>query len=69
MTLIAAIPSLRGYFYQSCVIEIHGVEHHLIGVSATNHGVINSVELATYLEDGLVESLQMSMNDRLAQSA
>jgi hypothetical protein len=67
--LIAAIPSLRGYFYQSCVIEVHGVEHHLIGVSANNHGVINPAELASYLEDGLVESLEMSLNDQMARSA
>jgi len=67
VTLVAAIPALRGYFYRSVVLEVHGVEHHLIGVSVKNHGVINPEELATYLADGLVQSLEMSMADQRLQ--
>lgn len=47
----------------------HAGKDFIQGVFATNHGVINPVELANYLEDGLVESLEMSMDSRVAQSA
>lgn len=65
MTLIAAIPTLRNYFYDAYIIEgIGGVEHHVIGLSSTRHGVARGSELSVYLEDTLVGSLQMSLQEK-----
>lgn len=66
LTLFAAIPSLRGYFFEPVVLEIpnangHPVEHMFIGISKNRHGVSHPEELSTYLLQALVESLQMSM--------
>lgn len=63
-TLVAAIPNLREYFFAPCVVEVHGVEHYVIGVSAQTHGVRNAPELAEFLKTTLVESLQASLQER-----
>lgn len=66
MTLIAAIPTLRNYFYDSYVVEVMGVEHHVIGISADRHGVSRPEELSEYLASSLVESLMMTLEARVA---
>ncbi len=68
MTLFAAVPSLREYFFEPEVVEVSDadgkpVEHLFIGVSAARHGVSHPEELATYLQKALVESLQMAVNE------
>ncbi len=74
MTLFAAVPSLREYFFEPEVIEVcdangHPVEHLVIGVSAARHGVSHPEELASYLTKALVESLQMSIAEPERQRA
>lgn len=64
LTLIATIPTLRGYFYEPFVIENRGAENHIIGLSKERHSVARPEELKTYLETSLVESLMMSMEER-----
>jgi len=63
-TLVATIPNLREHFFAPCVVEVHGVEHLVIGVSAKAHNVRNSSELADFLKQMLVGSLQMSLGER-----
>lgn len=69
MTLIAAVPVLREYFYQPCVVEVGGTEHHVIGVSAKRHGVNDPAMLATYLADALVSSLEYGMQSQSSQAS
>jgi len=57
-TLIAAIPNLREHFFAPQVVEVHGVEHLIIGVSASQHNVRNPAELAAFLKTTMVESLK-----------
>lgn len=64
--MVSAIPNLREYFFGPSVVEVHGVEHLVIGVSAKNHGVRNPVELAQFLRTTLVESLELSLKKRKA---
>lgn len=59
-TLIAAIPNLREHFFAPQVVEVHGVEHLVIGVSAAQHNVRSNAELAQFLTSTLVESLRES---------
>jgi hypothetical protein len=63
-TLVAAIPNLREHFFSPCVVEVHGVEHLVIGVSAKAHNVRNTAELAQFLNEMLVESLELSLAER-----
>lgn len=58
VTLVAAIPTLRELFFSSYVAEVNGVEHHVIGIDAERHGVIDPPELAAYLMTIMVESLR-----------
>lgn len=69
MTLIAAVPVLREYFYQSCVVEVGGVEHHIIGVSPARHGVNDPNMLSEYLVESLVASLEVNMQSRASDAA
>lgn len=61
VTLIAAVPSLRSYFFRPAVVEVLGTEHAVIGVSKDRHGVIDGAELAEYMTGSLVSSLEASM--------
>lgn len=56
-TLISAIPNLREHFFAPQVVEVHGVEHFIIGVSATQHNVRSPLELAAFLKSTMVDSL------------
>ncbi len=61
-TLIAAMPTLREYFYHPYVHEgVNGSENHIIGLTAEAHNVTRPQELAQYLHDTLVGSLMMSL--------
>jgi len=60
-TLVAAIPNLREHFFAPFVVEVHGVEQLVIGVSAKSHNVHDAPALATFLKDMLVESLKASL--------
>jgi inosine-uridine nucleoside N-ribohydrolase len=60
-TLVAAIPNLREHFFAPFVVEVHGVEHLVIGVSAKCHNVVNGPDLATFMKEMLVESLNSSL--------
>lgn len=62
-TLVATIPNLREHFFAPYVAEVHGVEHLVIGVSAQAHNVRDTSELADFLKQMLVESLNLSMID------
>lgn len=64
-TLVAAIPNLREHFFAPSVVEVHGVEHLVIGVSATNHNVANPTGLAEFMRNTMVESLEVSLGLRL----
>jgi hypothetical protein len=59
-TLLACIPNLREHFFSPTVVEVHGVEHMVLGVSAATHNVRQPEELALFLKDMLVESLAAS---------
>jgi len=66
LTLFAAIPTLREYFFEPEVVEVNDangrpVEHLFIGVSAARHGVSHPEELSSYLMKALVESLEMAV--------
>ncbi len=60
-TLIAAIPNLREYFFAPQVVEVHGIEHYIIGVSATQHNVRSPLELAAFLKSTMVDSLNSAL--------
>ena len=62
-TLLATIPNLREHFFAPYVVEVHGCEHLVIGVSAKSHNVRNAPELANFLKDMLVASLEQSLGD------
>lgn len=66
-TLIAAIPNLREHFFAPQVVEVQGIEHLVVGVSAAQHNVRNGSELAAFLKTTLVESLLESngVNDAI----
>ena len=68
-TLIAAVPNLREHFYAASVVEVHGVEHLVVGVSAKNHNVRNPAELAEFMRTTMVKSLQMSMQEQALRVA
>ncbi len=59
-TLVAAIPNLREHFFAAQVVEVHGMEHLVIGVSAIQHNVRCGGELADFLCTTLVDSLRDS---------
>ncbi len=65
-TLIAAMPTLREYFYDPYVHEVGKAEHLVIGLTAEAHNVSRPYELAGYLYATLVGSLQMSMAEQAA---
>lgn len=74
MTLFAAIPSLREYFFEPEVVEVsdadgHPVEHLFIGVSGARHGVSHPEQLAAYLQTALVDSLRMSVEEPVRMMA
>lgn len=60
-TLIAAIPNLREYFYAPQVVEVHGVEHLVVGVSAAQNNVRSGPELASFLCTTLVDGLEYGL--------
>jgi inosine-uridine nucleoside N-ribohydrolase len=60
-TLVATIPNLREHFFAPFVVEVHGVEHLVIGVSAKSHNVRLPGELASFMRKMLVESLAASL--------
>ncbi|HMY54060.1 MAG TPA: nucleoside hydrolase [Candidatus Obscuribacter sp.] len=60
-TLVACLPDLREHFYASCVVEVHGVEHMVIGVNPKVHNVRAPEELAAFLKNMMVESLNQSL--------
>lgn len=60
-TLVAAIPNLREHFFAPFVVEVHGVEHLVIGVSAQRHNVSDPKGLAAFMKEMLVESLRTSV--------
>ena len=59
-TLIAMIPNLREYYYEPYVVEVKGVEHLIIGMSAKNHNVTRPEELGKFLKATLVEGLEIT---------
>lgn len=59
-TLVAAIPNLREHYFAPQVVEVRGLEHLVIGVSATQHNVRCGGELADFLCTTLVDSLRDS---------
>lgn len=63
-TLIACIPNLREHFFTPTVVEVHGVEHIVLGVSAKTHNVRSPKELASFMKEMLVESLMASAAER-----
>lgn len=63
-TLIAAIPNLREHFFAPQVVEVGGVEHIMVGVSAAQHNVRIPSELAAFLKSTLVDSLCESMPEK-----
>lgn len=60
-TLVATIPNLREHFFAPFVSEVRGVEHLVIGVSAQSHNVRAPSELADFLKQMLVASLNASL--------
>lgn len=60
-TLVAAIPNLREHFYASSVVEVHGIEHMVIGTTAATTNVRNPAELAEFMKTMLVQSLKLSL--------
>lgn len=60
-TLVACLPDLREHYYSSCVVEVHGVEHMVIGVNPKVHNVRAPQELATFMKEMMVESLRQSL--------
>lgn len=62
--MVAAIPNLREHFFAPCVVEVHGVEHVVIGVSAKSHNVRHASELSLFLKGMLVDSLKMGETER-----
>lgn len=60
-TLVACIPNLREHFFSPTVVEVHGVEHLILGVSAKTHNVRAPHELATFMKEMMVESLKASV--------
>lgn len=68
-TLVAAVPNLREHFYAASVVEVHGVEHMVIGVSAKNHNVRNPSELAEFLRSTMVDSLRLSIQEQALRVA
>lgn len=69
LTLLAAMPGLREFFFQPYVHEAEGVENLVIGVSPNRHCVSRIEELTAYLSSILVESLAMSLQDSELQTA
>jgi hypothetical protein len=63
-TLVAAIPNLREHFYAPQVIEVHGVEHLVIGISAKEHNVRSPRKLASFLRTTMIQSLKVSLSRR-----
>lgn len=59
-TLAACIPNQREHFFSPTVVEVHGVEHLIIGVSAQVHNVREPLALAEHLRNMLVESLKQA---------
>lgn len=68
-TLVACIPNLREHFYAPSVVEVHGVEHLVIGVSAKSHNVRVPSELAEFLKGMLVESLKGNLPKQEVKAA
>lgn len=66
VTLVACIPNLREYFFTPTVVEVHGVEHLVVGVSATTHNVRDPAALAEFLKMMLVESLVNALAEQKA---
>lgn len=60
-TLVAAIPNLREHFYSPSVVEVHGTEHLVIGTTAKTHNVNKPGELAEFMKEILVASLEASI--------
>lgn len=60
-TLVATIPNLREHFFAPFVVEVHGVEHMVIGVSAKNHNVRDTAGLADFMKVMMVASLEQSL--------
>lgn len=61
--LVASVPNLREHFFAARVVEVNGVEHFVIGVSAVENNVSNPRALASFLQSTLLESLALSLAD------
>jgi hypothetical protein len=59
MNLVAGVDTLREQFYDPYAIEVKGVEHQIIGLTAENHGVRNPEVLRRYMQDGVLQALSL----------
>ncbi|MBM4075726.1 MAG: hypothetical protein FJ267_08805 [Planctomycetes bacterium] len=57
LTLIALIAELSEMFFVHLTATIHGIQHQIIGVSKTLHGVKDAVTLTNFIADCLIASL------------
>lgn len=57
MTLIAAIPGLTERFFTPVVVTVNGVEHKIIGVSKSVHGVKDASGLVEFMTTCFIASL------------
>jgi len=67
-TLVAAIPNLREHFFAPQVVEVHGVEHLVVGVSAAQHNVRSNADLAAFMHRTLVQSLRTNSGGSVEQA-
>jgi len=70
MTLIAAVPELEERFFEPVVVNVNGVDHKIIGVSKTVHGVKDAAGLSAFMIDCFITSLLATAkgDDRTFQS-